>query len=308
MPHRRLLLSDFRPLGVASLALRRTSQKTSSVCLLFFLIYQMRGFSAPRFALLCFTPFKIVTEVDKGYSCASLGRYCPSIRSLQATLAHHLQVGKHSRGPPAVHTFSLQVVKQFSCTAKTWLGSWNQRGKEGRVLEISFQSHWQCVRGGVCVCLCLCARAIMQASARLRARTRCSGCLLDVGARRSWLVSGVMTTYRGQPSVWYSAAQWGIIAVTSSGTPCALLRWGLRPELRHNFVENNDEIISKRSAKSPASQASHGFRCINHLRSRSANTTIRVSHQYLLTGSAASILILFLFNLNCKRLSMTMLW
>lgn len=48
--------------------------------------------------------------------------------------------------------------------------------------------------------------------------------MLDVGSRQELgMAPGVMATYRGSPSTWYSVALWGLIAVTSSGAPCALL-------------------------------------------------------------------------------------
>lgn len=116
---------------------------------------------------------------------------------------------------------------------------------------------------------------------------RCSGSMLDVGTRQSWLVPGVMATYRGRPSVWYSAALWGLIAVTSSGTPCTLLSQGLH-QVASQLCENNDEMIRHLVSLFFAAIVSHrsGFRTYmvvvtasqndHNFKSRSADTTVSV--------------------------------
>lgn len=77
----------------------------------------------------------------------------------------------------------------------------------------------------VCVWMCVCASEGATRSCKCTTRVFyarvcmcCVGSMLDVGTE----LRSVMATYRGRPSVWYSAALWGLIAVTSSGTGCTL--------------------------------------------------------------------------------------
>lgn len=78
----------------------------------------------------------------------------------------------------------------------------------------------------VCVWMCVCASEGAARSCRSATHVvffarvcMCRiGSMLDAGTE----LPSVMATYRGRPSVWYSAALWGLIAVTSSGTPCTL--------------------------------------------------------------------------------------
>lgn len=97
---------------------------------------------------------------------------------------------------------------------------------------------------GVCLCVCMCVRGVHNLASECmtyvfaRVCMCCSGSMLDVGSSQSWLAPGVMATSRGRPSVWYSAALWGLIAVTSLGTPCTLLSRGLH-QIASQLCENN---------------------------------------------------------------------
>lgn len=128
-------------------------------------------------------------------------------------------------------------MKQFSCTPK--LGSLPRSSTARRGESLRYHSSHitsVCVCKQVhAVCVCVCAR--------------CCGSMLDIGGRQSWVVPGVMVTYRGRPSVWYSAALWGLISLTSSGTPCTLFSQSFHPV--HQLCENNDEIICRRSTHFP---------------------------------------------------------
>lgn len=143
--------------------------------------------------------------------------------------------------PGSAHTPSVQLtrVKQFNCSPKPgWVPRTSTvwRGESLRYHSSTLP-----------VCVCVCEEVHGHASECMtyvfaRVCMRCSGSMLDVGTRQSWLVPGVMATYRGRPSVWYSAALWGLIAVTSLGTPCTLLIQGLH-QVAPQLCESNDETI-----------------------------------------------------------------
>lgn len=193
MPHSHLLLLDYRLLGVVSV--RRTSQKINGVIC----------FSSH----LCFKSFRTwqaMTETDHVFITSCYGMYYPALWC-QVTLGVCVQGSRrHSRDVTEVRREAVRLPPE------TWLGSWNQHGVEGKVLEISFQPYYRrlCERGGTWSSKCMTFMCMC-----------CFGSMLDAGSRQTEL-PGVMATSRGRPSVWYSAALWELNAVTSLGTPCTL--------------------------------------------------------------------------------------